>query len=282
MDPGATPPAPVCPRHPDRVSYILCQRCGRPTCPECQRPAAVGVHCVDCVRDAARNAPVQRTVVGGRVRGGQPVVTIALVVLNVASFLVQQISGGWTNALIFSPIQGYAEPYRFLTAAFLHANVTHIAFNMIALWFIGPYLETTLGRWRYVMLYVLSAVAGNVMVLLLAGDPYVLQNSWGQPVLGASGAVFGLFGAVLVVVKKLGQSARSMFVVIALNLAIGFIVPGISWQGHVGGLIAGTVMGATFAYAPRSRRLLMAIGVTVLVAVAVVVLAMVRYRSVGL
>lgn len=282
-DPATTPASPpVCPRHPDRVSYVRCQRCGRPTCPECQRTAAVGVHCIDCVREAARNTPAQSTVLGGKVRQGRPVVTITLIALCVVSFLAQNMSTSWTQALIFSPELGQHEPYRFLTAAFLHSTgwVAHLLFNMMALWFIGPYLETTLGRWRYLSLYLLAAVGGNVLVLLLADSPYVM-GTWYQGVLGASGAVFGLFGAVLVVVRRLGQSARSMVVVIALNLGISFVVPGISWQGHVGGLIVGALLGAVYAYAPRPRRREVGIGATVGVAALLVLTVVLRYAAVG-
>ena len=282
MDPGASavpaPPAPVCPRHPDRVSYVTCQRCGRPACPECQRPAAVGIHCVDCVREAARRSPATRTVLGGRVRDGRPVVTITIIGLNVVSYLLQLVVPGYQDALIFAPSVGDVEPYRFLTAAFLHASIPHIAFNMIALWFIGPYLEIVLGRWRYVTLYLLAALGGDVMVLLLA-DP--AGASWHIGVLGASGAIFGLFGAVVLVARRLGQSVRSMFVVIALNLVMSFTLAGISWQGHVGGLVTGLVLGTVFAYAPRSSQRQVALVATVATGVALVVIIVLRYAGVG-
>ena len=281
-DPGAaaapTPAAPVCPRHPDRVSYVTCQRCGRPACPECQRPAAVGIHCVDCVREAARRTPATRTVLGGTVRGGRPVVTMTIIGLNVVSYVLQLVVPGWQNALIFAPSVGDLEPYRFLTAAFLHASIPHIAFNMIALWFIGPYLEIVLGRWRYIALYLLSALGGDVMVLLVA-DPY--GRSWVTAVLGASGAIFGLFGAVVLVARRLGQSVRSMFVVIVLNLVMSFTIPGISWQGHIGGLVVGLVLGAVFAYAPRPRQRQVALAATVATGVALVVVVVLRYASIG-
>jgi membrane associated rhomboid family serine protease len=279
--PSSAPP--VCPRHPDRVSYVRCQRCGRPACPECQRPAAVGVHCVDCVREAARQLPAQRTIVGAKASQGPPVVTITLIALCVVSFVIQMTSATWTNDLVFAPVAGRSEPYRFLTAAFLHATgfIPHLIFNMVALWFLGPFLEATLGRWRYLSLYLLSAIGGNVLVLLLADPPSVAAGTWYVGVLGASGAIFGVFGAALLMLRRLGQSARTMFVVIALNLVISFTVPGISWQGHVGGLIVGTALGAAYVFAPRALRLPIAIGATAGVAVLLVALAMVRYSGVG-
>ena len=270
---------PVCPRHPDRVAYVRCQRCGRPVCPQCQRTAAVGVHCVDCVAEAARAVPPTRTALGAKVRGGQPVVTITIIVLCVISYVLQRADPGWTQRWAFAPFIGQHEPYRFLTAAFLHApsQITHILFNMVALWMVGPFLETTLGRARYISLYLISAVAGQVGVLLLAQPDTI---SWYGAVVGASGAVFGLFGAVLVVLRRLKGNARSFVVIIALNLVIGFVVPGIAWQAHVGGLVAGAALGAAFAYAPAARRREIGTAATVLIAVGVVALALLKYASV--
>ena len=270
---------PVCPRHPDRVSYVRCQRCGRPVCPECQRPAAVGVQCVDCVAEAARAIRPTRTALGGTVGDGRPVVTIAIIALCLVSFVLQKVDPAWTGRWAFSPAAGQVQPYRFLTAAFLHSpgQITHILFNMIALWMVGPFLEAMLGRWRYITLYLVSAVAGQVGVLLLA-SPDTL--AWYSGVVGASGAVFGLFGAVLVVLRRLGRSASSFLVIIGLNLVIGFVVPGIAWQAHVGGLVVGAGLGAAFAYVPASRRRDLGVLSSVVATVVVVGLALLRYASV--
>lgn len=281
--PPAVPPRPeltslppVCPRHPDRISYVRCQRCGRPVCPECQRPAAVGVQCVDCVAEAARTPRTPRSALGAPLRSGRPTVTIGIVALSVASYLAQRVLPGWTSRWIFAPNVGEVEPFRFLSTAFLHstAGFTHILFNMVALWMVGPYLETTLGRLRYGLLYALSAVGGSVGVLLLA-TPGTL--SWVQGVVGASGAVFGLFGAVLVVLRRLGGDARNIVVVIVLNGVIGFVVPGIAWQAHLGGLVVGALLGGAYAYAPARRRRAVGAGATVGVSVLLVVLAAARY-----
>ncbi|MBO9568041.1 MAG: rhomboid family intramembrane serine protease [Cellulomonas iranensis] len=246
--------APVCPRHPDRVSYVRCQRCGRPACPECQRPAAVGVHCVDCVAEAARTSREGRTVFGGRVRGGRPVVTLTFIGLCVVSYLLQLTVPGWTMRWVFSPSIGEVEPWRFLTAAFLHSQgqVFHILFNMIALWMVGPYLEQALGRARFATLYLLSAVGGSVGAVVLA--PVV--GGWNVGLVGASGAVFGLFGAVLVVMRRLGRDAGPIIGILVLNGVLGFVLPGIAWQAHLGGLVVGAALGAAFAYVPRERRAL--------------------------
>src|SRR5690606_6982731 len=128
------------------------------------------------------------------------------------------------------PVIGRFEPWRFLTAAFLHSPgwYVHIIFNMVALWMVGPYLETTLGRLRYTVLYLLSAVGGSVAVVAVASLAHS-QQQWFTGVVGASGAVFGLFGAVLVVVRRLGGNARGILGVIAVNVVLSFVVSGISW-----------------------------------------------------
>ncbi|MBO3089097.1 rhomboid family intramembrane serine protease [Cellulomonas dongxiuzhuiae] len=246
--------APVCPRHPDRVSYVRCQRCGRPACPECQRPAAVGVHCVDCVAEAARTSPQGRTVLGGRVRGGRPVVTLTIIGLCVVSYVLQLVVTGWTSRWAFSPVAGAFEPWRFLTAAFLHSpgQVFHILFNMFALWMVGPYLESTLGRARFATLYLVSALGGSVGAVLLAPA----TDTWTTAMVGASGAVFGMFGAILVVLRRTGRDAGSIIGILVLNGVLGFVLPGIAWQAHLGGLVVGALLGAAYAYAPRDRRAL--------------------------
>lgn len=278
--PGDGTEVPVCPRHPDRPSYVRCQRCGRPACPECQRPAAVGVHCVDCVAQAAQGAREGRTVFGGRVRGGRPVVTLTLVGLCVVSYLLQLTVTGWTSRWAFSPVAGAFEPWRFLTAAFLHApgQVFHILFNMIALWMVGPYLESTLGRARFATLYLLSALGGSVGAVLLAP----VTDGWTTAMVGASGAVFGLFGAVLVVLRRLGRDAGPIVGILVLNGVLGFVLPGIAWQAHLGGLVVGALLGAAYAYAPRERRALVGWAAPVAVLVALVGATWSVYASYGL
>jgi membrane associated rhomboid family serine protease len=290
-DPAADEPteaeAPVCPRHPDRVAYVRCQRCGRPACPECQRPAAVGVQCVDCVRDAKRSAPRVRTVFGGSADSaavnGRPVVTFTIIGICVVSWLLQLVTAGeWTRLLWFWPAGGAAEPWRFLTASFLHStSPLHILFNMYARWITGQFLEPLLGRVRFGVLCLLSAVGGSVGVLLLAGDPFT-SNAWGTPVVGASGMVFGLFGAMLPVMRRLGRSMGQVVVLLVINGAIGFVVPGISWQAHLGGLVTGALVAAAYAYAPKDRRAVVAWAVPLAGIALLAVLAVVRYSSVGL
>lgn len=246
---GPSTGAPVCPRHPDRVSYVSCQRCGRPTCPDCQRSAAVGVQCVDCVREATKSVPSRRTLFGGVARAGRPVVTITMIAICVVAFALD-----WAipkdfifQNFAYAPFLTESQPWRMVTSAFLHStNIMHIAFNMYALWILGNALESAFGRVRFLAVYLVSAFAGSVGVLLLSPIDTV--------VVGASGAVFGLFGALFVVQKQRGGDLRQILVLLAINAAIGFVIPNIAWQAHLGGLMAGALCTAAIAYAPAKNR----------------------------
>lgn len=261
-----TPPAdeqvPVCPRHPDRESYVRCQRCGRPVCWECQRPAAVGIHCVDCAREGAKSVRQARTVFGGSVTDGRPLVTYTIIGICAVVYVLQLGVPGLTNRIAFAPALGAVEPWRFLTSAFAHSpsNFLHIAFNMYALWFMGQYLEPMLGRARFIALYLLSAMGGSVVYLLLAGPSRTVTEylagqggAWWSAAVGASGAVFGLFGAYLVLQRRLNRSATGMYVMIGINAVIGFVYPGIAWQAHLGGLVFGAACAAVIGYLGRAR-----------------------------
>ncbi|MFB9164084.1 MULTISPECIES: rhomboid family intramembrane serine protease [Arthrobacter] len=147
----------------------------------------------------------------------------------------------------YAPFLTESEPWRMVTSAFLHStNIMHIAFNMYALWILGNALEPAFGRVRFLAIYLVSAFAGSVGVLLLSPIDTV--------VVGASGAVFGLFGALFVVQKKRGGDLRQIVVLLAINAAIGFFIPNIAWQAHLGGLIAGALCTVAVAYAPAKKR----------------------------
>jgi len=234
---------PVCPRHPDRESHVRCQRCGRPVCPECQRPAAVGIQCVDCVHQAAKTVPTTRTVFGGAVNPRGAVVTYSIIGICVVVYVAELISPAVVRNFAFYPVVGAQEPWRALTAAFLHSPqmFLHIVFNMLVLWQIGPYLEGLLGRLRFLVMYLVCAVGGSAGFLLLASPPTAADpiGSWYTAVVGASGAVFGLFGALLVLNRHLGRSTAGIGIMILINAAIGFFYPGIAWQAHLGGFVTG-------------------------------------------
>lgn len=257
----------VCYRHPDRPSFVLCQRCGRTICGDCQTPAAVGFHCPECIREARQNAPKvkSRARVALSSSSGVPVVTYSIMALCVLVWLAQVFVGDLVTAyLLYYPPITAAEPWRMLTVAFVHSTASpfHLLFNMYALWLFGRILEQLLGRWRFLALYLISGLGGSVAVLLLAPTSFVV---------GASGAVFGLFSAFFVIQRRLGASSMQLIVVIGINLVIGFVVPGISWQGHVGGLIAGALVALVYMATRRvSQRNTQILGVSGVVALLIV------------
>jgi membrane associated rhomboid family serine protease len=222
------------------------------------RSAAVGHQCVECVNEGARNVPQATTAFGAR-EANVPLVTYALIAINVAMFVVQTILPEFEKELFLWPngVAHYDQFYRLLTSGFLHTGITHIAFNMIALYFTGPALERAMGHTRFLTLYLLSLLGGSVLVYLL--------TPVGTPTLGASGAIFGLFGASFVLAKKLQFDVRGIVGLIVINLVITFVAPGISWQGHVGGLVTGAAVAAVFGYAPRTNRTLIQAGCSVAV-----------------
>lgn len=260
--PAADPEAePVCPRHPDRVAYVRCQRCNRPVCPECQRPAAVGIQCVDCVKAQASTVRQGTTIFGGRVTDGRPLVTWSVIGICIVVWLLELASPAFENDIVFAPVLGQHEPWRFLTSAFAHDRtfVFHILFNMYALYIVGGYLEPLVGRARFAAMYLISALGGSVMFLLLAVPPTAAEAALGQGgnwytgLVGASGAVFGLFGALLVLNRRLGRSSAGMYATIAINAVLGFTIPGIAWQAHLGGFLTGLACAGVIAYGGTAR-----------------------------
>ena len=243
------PPAPVCYRHPDRVTYVGCTRCGRPACPECMRSASVGHQCVDCVQAAAYAGPTTLGPPAGvgrglAVRGAVPIVTYALIAVNVVAFVMAVASRQVQGMLaLWPPAVAAGDYYRLVTSTFMHDGLMHIGFNMWALYVLGPPLEQHLGRLRFGTLYGLSALGGSVMVYLL--------SPLNEVTVGASGAIFGLFGATLLAAKRLHLDTRWLIALIAINLVMTFSIPGISWQGHIGGLITGALTATMYLYVPR-------------------------------
>lgn len=226
---------PVCPRHPDRVSYVRCQRCERPACPECQVPAPVGVLCVDCVREANKAARGARTGLGFPRALGRPYVTLTIIGANVAFYLYGMATGlgRWQTTYGLFPPLSDQEPWRWVTSGFVHGSLWHIGLNMFVLYQFGSQLEQVMGRLRYGILYGVSLLGGSAAIQLIA--PTVSLH------VGASGAIFGLFGAYGLLLYKLKLPWQSLAVTAGLWLVIGFFLPHISWEGHLGGLIAGTL-----------------------------------------
>ncbi|MGA9103397.1 rhomboid family intramembrane serine protease [Aeromicrobium sp.] len=239
-----------CYRHADREAYISCQRCERLICPDCMRDASVGFQCPECVAEGSKSVRAPRTVVGGAISMRAGAVSMALLGLNVVVFLLQKLTEGNVNSVFqWGAMQGFAvaggDYWRLLTAAFLHVGILHIAFNMYALYLFGPFVERALGTTRFVIAYLTMAISSSVFVYWLT-DPQVAT-------IGASGAVFGLFGLALVLLVRLRQDVRGLLVLLALNAFIS-LQGNISWQGHLGGFVTGVLLGAALAYAPRERR----------------------------
>ncbi|MBC9726406.1 rhomboid family intramembrane serine protease [Streptomyces sp. TRM68367] len=275
---------PSCYRHPDRETGIRCTRCERPICPECMISASVGFQCPNCVRDGsgtghAPGASTPRTIAGGTIAADPRLLTKILVGINVAVFIAVQASPSLVNHLAlvgawppapWGPTQGVAEGewYRLITSMFTHEAIWHIAFNMLALWWLGGPLEAALGRTRYLALYFTSGLAGSALTYLLA--------SGSTASLGASGAIFGLFGATAVLMRRLNQDMRPVIALLVINLILTFGWSNIAWQAHIGGLVAGLVIGYAMVHAPRERRALIQFGTCALLLVAVVLITLLR------
>jgi membrane associated rhomboid family serine protease len=225
------------------------------------------------VRQQGKTVRRPRTVFGGQAVTSRPLVTYGIIGICVAVFLLQRIRGDqFTLDYGYEPMYTLAQPWTMLTAAFLHSPsfLLHIVFNLYAVWIIGPYLESLLGPARFAALYLLSALGGSVGLLLLANPSS--EHSWQGVSVGASGAIFGLFAALLFVNRRLGRDSAAIVGLIVINGLIGFI-PGlnIAWQAHLGGLVTGGLAAAVLVYAPQERRSvlhplgLVAVGVLLLV-----------------
>ena len=273
-----------CYRHPDRQSFVLCQRCLRTICPECQIQAPVGVICPECLRDQQKGASTaqrkaerrwgRRTTTIAAPLDRRPLITYGIIAVTVLVYLAQLVPGSPVQQLLaynsgfVIPQLGSFQPWRLLTVLLVHSSWLHIGLNMLALWMIGRILEPLVGRTRFLVMYLISGLAGSVAVALLA------PLTW---VVGASGAIFGLFGALLVIGRHIGANVASIAIIIAINFAFPFVVGilsgslaavQISWQAHLGGLIAGAAVGfiyaRTRAVRQRGWQIGLLIGLTVL------------------
>ena len=241
--PGAVSEVPVtnvrtCYRHPERRAGVSCQRCDRPICPQCMHQASVGFHCPECTKQGKQKVYTRANL---QVLN-RPVLTQVIIAINAAVFLAgiayQSTDalggrGGFTvDGGLFGPSVADGEWYRIVTSGFLHAGLLHLGMNMFLLYQLGGILEPALGRLRFAVAYVVSLLSGSLGVLLL--DPNALT-------VGASGAVFGLMGALFVAQRSRGIDPWSTGIgsTIAINLLFTFTIPRISIGGHVGGLIGG-------------------------------------------
>ena len=244
-----------CYRHPDRETGLSCSECDRPICTECMTVAPVGLRCPDHATQRprpARPGAGAAANLGARLQGRTPIVTQTLIAINVGVYLVQLAFGapvdadrGWifVHGVLFGPFVADGDWWRLITAAFLHHGPLHLGLNMLALWWFGAPVELFLGRGRFLLVYVVSGLAGS------AGALVVTPTS---PTVGASGAIFGILGAALVLERQrlyvLGGSALTVIVV---NIIFTLFVPGISIGGHLGGLAGGAL--ATLALSHFGR-----------------------------
>ncbi|MER7724945.1 rhomboid family intramembrane serine protease [Streptomyces sp. NPDC096323] len=289
QDPTSSVDGPVsCYRHPGRETAIRCVRCDRPICTDCMVSASVGFQCPDCVRQGSGTghhpaAARPRTLAGGTIAADPRLITKILLGINAAVFLAVLANSALINDLELlgranfyygGPPEGVAEGqwYRLVTSMFLHEAVWHFAFNMLGLWWLGGPLEAMLGRARYLALYLLSGLAGGALTYWLAAP--------NQPSLGASGAIFGLLGATVVLMRRLNYDMRPVFMILAINLVITFNPwGGIAWQAHVGGLVAGALIAIGMVHAPRERRNLVQYGICAAALAVVVLIVLARTAS---
>lgn len=265
----------VCYKHPDRQSFTLCQRCGRTICTDCQIVSAVGVLCKDCTKATGGVTGTKRITRSARVAGrrfsaSDSPVTYSIIAISAIVFVAQLLSyyfagNGVTNALWYVPFYSFPdgvhaigagvlpsypsgvmlqtsfEPWRMLTVMFTHSVtfLPHILLNMFTLFLFGRNLEQLIGGWRSLTLYLLSGLGGSLGVMLWG---YAQPGSLFTATVGASGAIFGVMAATLVALKAMRMDVRTLAVLLAINLGIGFM-PGmsISWQAHLGGMVVGAI-----------------------------------------
>jgi membrane associated rhomboid family serine protease len=293
---------PTCFKHSRRETQVRCSRCDRFICPDCMREAPVGFRCPECVRNENKNVRAARTVFGGALTT-RPYVTYALIAVTILVYLAEladpDVVGRFSNlgTGLVGPDGGHylddgevyigynyegiahGQWYRLITSAFLHQlpgrgvfGILHILLNMYWLWMLGRILEEQLGWWRFLAVYLLSALGGSVLDFLV--DP-------SRPAVGASGAVFGLAACYFVVAARMGQQPmdrkRLLFTfVLWMVISAGFT----SWEGHLGGLLTGGLLGAGLAYAPRKQRLAIQAGLFIATLVGLIVLTALKSSEV--
>jgi len=264
----------TCYRHPSRETGVSCSNCGRPICPDCMTSTPVGMRCPECARQKTKVRTAATLT-------SPPQLTYVLIALNVTAFVALMASGGgfngtsgsvFLNGALNAPDVASGEWWRIVSAGFLHAGILHLAFNMYFLYFLGTLLEPAIGKVRFGLIYVVSLVGGSIGALLLSPNAFTV---------GASGAVFGLMGAAILAMRARGidPMQSGLGVTLLLNLAITFLIPGISIGGHLGGLFAGGLIGyfmldvADRKNIPRNITYVVAAVAAVVLAVAAVLVA---------
>jgi membrane associated rhomboid family serine protease len=271
-----TTAAPVCYRHPDRHTLLRCSRCGRPICAACSIDASVGQRCPECVREEGP----QKVIPTGRARTGTTGAPATKVFIGLAvGFYILSSLGGMREILYpllwqDNALVAQGEWWRLFTPVLLHASITHILFNMWALWVLGPQIERGVGTWPFVGAYLASAAVGGAFMYVIGGPDAPVA-------VGASGAIFGLFGIWFNWAFRRRNTAQGRFLLrqigflLLLNAALPFIIRGIAWEAHLGGLIAGFVIGELWSRVQRPNAEVARIAVTVAVAALAVVAVLV-------
>ena len=255
-----------CYRHPDHETYINCSRCGQFICPECMVSAPVGFQCVECVGE--NKAPKVKASFGA---GGNqiPVVSKYIIGICVGALFYTLLNGGVSYmAVQFGMVPeaiANGQWWRLISAAFLHGGILHLAFNMYALYWLGPQLERLLGHAQFAVIYMLSAIGGNVISYYFSDIATVS--------VGASGAIFGLMTATIVIGRELRADVSQLMTLLVLNVVIGFASSGIDWRAHLGGAIMGAATGYLQTHGRRQMRF------TGIVAIVVILLALVFIRN---
>jgi membrane associated rhomboid family serine protease len=229
----------TCYRHPNRETGVSCSNCGRPICPDCMTPTPVGMRCPECSQQKTKVQNLRSMAV-------EPIATYILLAINVAVFFGVQSSGTAADQMVlFGPYVADGDYWRLISSGFLHIEIFHVIMNLLALFWLGRMIEPALGHARFVAIYVVSLLTGSLGVLLL---------SWDSPTLGASGAVYGLLGAAIVMARNrnIGLMQSGLLPILALNLGITFLIPNISIGGHIGGLVGGML--TTFVIEELSQR----------------------------
>ncbi|MFD9702807.1 rhomboid family intramembrane serine protease [Lentzea sp. NPDC059081] len=252
---GAQPETPVCARHSDRPTRLRCTRCDRPACPDCLRDASVGMQCVDCVNEGARTVRRPRTLAGAQVSNGRPIITQVMIALNVLAYVVTVVQSGspmnnsrselFQATSLYPDVTAGGEWWRIVTSGFMHFGLIHLALNMAALFVVGPVVEQELGRLRYSAVYFLSLLGGSAAAFYF--------GTVCQQLAGASGAVFGLMGALLIVFKRQKRDISTIVVVVGINL-VSNLFTNASLLGHLGGFVVGGLLTLAMVRAPQKNR----------------------------
>ena len=272
---------PTCYRHPSRETGVSCSNCGRPICPDCMTPTSVGMRCPDCAGERTKVRRLRGR--GGAATFARPAnpydprtwsVTQTLIVINVIVFLWEVLDGvtlggtdsGWVyvHGVLFGPYMshGYHQYWRLLTSGFLHASLIHIGFNMLSLWFVGRSLEPAIGRAYFAAIYFTALLAGSFGALLLTPD---------APTLGASGAIFGIFGALIMVARarRIPLWSSGLLPILLFNFIYTLTIADVSVGGHLFGCLSGFVTGWFLTeHGEKRDRKTLVLGVCALIALA--------------